>query len=180
MHETRFKIDITKIYDRSGYTPLHYAAHGSLETVPVLKLLCEQPALRRDIVDFQGNTALHVACKYGHYSAIAILLGERSVTAAESQQPPHYLDDVPQTDIATSSVQAALEGYSITAAAANTDMPDCASPPLVDIQNKYGSTALHFAAAALNFDAVHLLLQHQAATHIRDTAGRTARCATTC
>jgi ankyrin repeat protein len=27
LHSSRFKIDITKIYDRSGYTPLHYAGY---------------------------------------------------------------------------------------------------------------------------------------------------------
>lgn len=59
--------------NRSGWTPLHYAASGT--SVPAVKLLLEQGALI-DAPAPNGNTPLMMAAGFGSYDA-AVLLAEQ-------------------------------------------------------------------------------------------------------
>ena len=47
--------------DKLGATPLHRAA--SQGHTDVVRILCENPKIRIDIKDNEGNTPLHLACE---------------------------------------------------------------------------------------------------------------------
>eukprot|EP00752_Nemacystus_decipiens_P011118 g9878.t1 len=141
-----------------GRTPLHRAAARG-HTEVVLRLLDHGVAV--DPTDTHGATPLHLAAGGGHWAAARALVREGEASAT----------------VATDDGDTALHAAAWSAAGANgvtADrvvrlLLDCGAE--VDARNRFGSTALHMAAAVADHDSVKLLLSSGANPSIINSCG---------
>lgn len=132
-------------------TPLHMAAQAG-DDAKIMELLRE--GADSNVLNYWGNTALHVAISYGHIEAVKAL-----ITVVQSATEAGYLGDAIH--------QAARWGRAdivkvLLDAGANVNQP-----------KDNGSQPLHLAASAGNADCVQALLDAGAYLTCADHTGKT-------
>ena len=113
--------------DEEGRSALHYAAgsgHANL-----VRLLLDSGA-DVEAMDGEGRRALHFATEKGHHTAVQAILGHNAKTEAESDQVRLGSQNINcMNSVQTPAVVAKAQ-----------------QPANINVSDKYGQTALHFAA----------------------------------
>lgn len=132
---------------------------GSVEqlAVNIAELKDTQQSL--DTPGPDGDTALHLACLYGHAQCVELLLQEGA-----------RADVINAEDGTTALHDAAAGGYVEIAQL----LLNKTGPSIVSVQDADGDTALHNAARGGHLDVVRYLLQQGADPTVKNSSGKTA------
>ena len=153
------------ITDRSGRTPLHYASICKASLV--VEALVADDACKLNICDDYGKVPLEIALEEKHYDTIRILLLTRKCDLAELMKK--YTEWTPLHDACKNADLEVISQLSSS------------NKYLIDLQDSFGKTPLHYICGAQGSDALleatKLLLDSGCCNvNIRDKQYKTALC----
>ncbi|XP_077524686.1 uncharacterized protein LOC144136314 isoform X2 [Amblyomma americanum] len=172
--------DLLDAPDYQGQTALHYACE--LQQYLVVGVLCAAGA-RRDTCDADGATPMHLAAERGCHHCIEELLappcpGSVNIQDNRGRTPLHraVLSHGGQLCVKSGGKEGYVRIDCRTAVKLLTTTPS--AHPHLELQDRVGETALHYAAQHHKVDLVELLLLNaedpEALTAIANNAGDTA------
>ena len=130
---------------KDGETPIHHAIMDDIDP-EILRMLLQQPTVSVNKRDFNGNTCLLLAARFGFADKLRLLLGREDVLVNNGDQ----------------------DGQTPLIACAKSGHAECAELLLVhpqiaaDQADTYGWTPLTFACFNGHFEVVQTLLVHPA------------------
>ena len=140
--------------NKDGTTALMFSSQKH-DRIGVAKILLEEYDVDVDFVDNYGDSALHYSAKNGNVAGIRLLLDHNADMNMTNKNGTTPLMISCQKKDRIAAVKILLQEYNVN---------------LVD---NYGQSALHYAAANDNVDAIRLLLDHKANINMANKKGLT-------